>query len=255
MDIYNNDNIKEIGNSGYYVDKVGNVYSTHYKKGNAIKVLKPCLLPNGYYCVHLFKINRNAQYIHRLVAQAFIPNPQNKPEVNHKDLDKSNNRVDNLEWVTRKENENHLKENNPCKGKTGSNSGSLYQGKRLIGHFRSLQKAKEYCRTHYHCWLSSAQDINTCYKNNLYFIKDKSNISIKTLLQQRPQVIKHNHTKQALLNKKQKGLAGSIYKNNVFIKSFFSIRDANQYICGCFKCRTPNLYICREYEYRVKCND
>ena len=52
--------------------------------------------------------------VHRLVAEAFIPNPFNLPEVNHKDLDKYNNREDNLEWMTRQQNMEHAREHGVC---------------------------------------------------------------------------------------------------------------------------------------------
>jgi hypothetical protein len=66
----------------------------------------------GYMRVSLFYEGKNFNaLVHRLVAIAFIPNPENKPQVNHKDGDKSNNCVDNLEWVTNNENQAHRAEN------------------------------------------------------------------------------------------------------------------------------------------------
>ena len=78
----------------------------------------------GYSQVVLWNENKNKiQTIHRLVAQAFIPNPDNKPEVNHIDYNKTNNHVSNLEWATKKENEDHALQNG-LKVKGEQNGGS-----------------------------------------------------------------------------------------------------------------------------------
>lgn len=63
---------------------------------------------NGYQYVQLYKDNiMKNLHIHRLVAQAFIPNPENKPQINHIDGNKQNNNIDNLEWSTSNENNKH----------------------------------------------------------------------------------------------------------------------------------------------------
>ena len=64
--------------------------------------------PKGYLRVYLYKNGKRKHHkIHRLVAKAFIPNPNNKPQVNHIDGNKQNNSITNLEWVTDEENKLH----------------------------------------------------------------------------------------------------------------------------------------------------
>lgn len=72
------------------------------------RILAPIIDARGYERVCLFKADRERRYkVHRLIANTFLPNPEGKQQVNHKDGNKRNNCVDNLEWVTNEENLRH----------------------------------------------------------------------------------------------------------------------------------------------------
>ena len=112
--------VKSIKNySKYFIHKDGFVISkerkvrshnskTSYRKIDE-KVLKKSISTTGYYCVRLYDDLKKHKlfYLHRLIAEYFIENPENKPFVNHKDGNKLNNSIENLEWCTQKENVDH----------------------------------------------------------------------------------------------------------------------------------------------------
>ena len=93
-EIWKTSEVKDI-----YVSNLGNINSG-YKK-----YYEFCF--NGYKAIQVFN---KIYYVHRLVGKAFIPNPERKPCINHKDGNKLNNCVDNLEWVTYSENNKHAYE-------------------------------------------------------------------------------------------------------------------------------------------------
>ena len=104
----------------YLVSSWGNVYKVigdylsldaYSQLFHKIIEIKPQKSDKGYLRVRLIKDGKKKWHkVHRLVAQAFIENPDNKPQINHKDGNKKNNSVTNLEWVTDEENKAHQKE-------------------------------------------------------------------------------------------------------------------------------------------------
>ena len=133
---------KYIFNNNYIVYSDGTVYSVRRNK-----FLKPGLnKTTGYKNIELIG---KTFTIHRLVAEAFIPNPDNLPQVNHKNLDKSDNRIENLEWVTARQNTNHrYKSKYPgsCFNKRqGKYVSYIRVNKKLIflGYYNTPQEASE----------------------------------------------------------------------------------------------------------------
>lgn len=100
--------MKEIkGYEGLYaVDHQGNVWSVVHNSSRRKKKLKPYVNTGGYLRVNLYDINGKVTkcYVHRLVAKAYLPNPHNLPDVNHKSANKKDNSVENLEWCDAKYN-------------------------------------------------------------------------------------------------------------------------------------------------------
>jgi len=128
---------KIIKDTGYCIDKEGNVYG---KKGN---IMKPYTDKSRYLNIKLrYNEDKYSHQIHRLVAETFIPNPRNCLEVNHKDKTRNNNNVKNLEWCTSKENKVHAYSKGDCK----LEHVKVYQydlEENFIEEFKSIKSVKE----------------------------------------------------------------------------------------------------------------
>lgn len=120
--------IKDIqGFEDYTIDINGNVYSKKTKR-----YLKPQIDKNGYFRLGLSKNNKQKFFfLHRLVAQTFISNPNNYPIVNHMDGNKKNNNINNLEWCTYQQNINHAYRIGLSKGKSAIHIGERNPNRKL----------------------------------------------------------------------------------------------------------------------------
>ena len=129
----------------YQVSNMGRVKSLNYRRTGKEEILKGVDYGEGYLYVSLWKDGKVKQCrINRLVAQAFIENPQNLPEVNHKNEDKTDNRVENLEYCSSSYNVNYGTRNKKVaeklKGKKHSEEHNKKIGKKLSKPVFSVDK-------------------------------------------------------------------------------------------------------------------
>lgn len=132
--------MRQFKDTTYYVEEDGRVFS---KKSN--RYLKPFKMKNGYYVINLGKYNR--ELVHRLVAKVYLENPNQFKEVNHKDGNKENNHMSNLEWCTRQQNCQHAHDLGLNYAKKGSNNVNSLLTEDQVLEIRRLHKTKIYsCR-------------------------------------------------------------------------------------------------------------
>lgn len=125
----------------YDISSFGRVRSHADGKGcyvtRRVKILTPRITGNGYLNINLHnRQNKGHFYVHRLVAMAFIPNPDNLPEVNHKDENPFNNNVENLEWCTHRDNSIYGTAMERCRGRKPVGQFSL-DGK-MVAYYDSI---------------------------------------------------------------------------------------------------------------------
>lgn len=196
-EIINNDKKYEISNFGRFKDINSKIKN------------KMSICSNGYYEV---KINKKHFKIHLLVAKIFIPNIENKPFVNHKDGNKLNNNVLNLEWVTQSENTQHAYDIGLC-----SNTRKIIQydkeGINIINEFNSIMEA--------------SRKLNICNSSIYYCCKGITMVSgnyhfkYKENIDNPKREKKENHTCAKKVNMYD--------KNNNLIQSFISTLDTARY--------------------------
>lgn len=192
---------------GYEVTEKGTLINK--KTGNETK---GSVESGGYL---LFTIKGKNYRAHRVIAMHFIPNPENKPQVNHIDGNKKNNDVSNLEWVTESENTKHAHD---LKLKTAKSKKIFVykkETKELIGVFDGYKKASD--ATGIHIQTIAAQ----VRRNNIRYTKGELIFLEKELKCIQNKIKKHHKSKETFVFDKEGKL----------IKSFSSLKEATEEMC------------------------
>ena len=151
--------MKEYKNYLIYED--GRIYSKRYKK-----FLTPKKNWDGYHRIQIWENNKcHMVGWHRIIAETFIPNPDNKPFVNHKNGIKTDNRVENLEWVTQKENIKHAWQN----GLSKSQMNNYKTSKKIDCYDLFLNFIKTYSQT-----MEIERELGIKHSNVSYSCKNKT---------------------------------------------------------------------------------
>ena len=140
----------------YEVSNLGRIKSLRDKNGNREKILKTIKDKDGYLKINLWKEDKMKTFrVHRLVATAFISNPNNLPTVNHIDENKENNVADNLEWMNLSQQQRHgtCQQRRVEKLTNGVLSKQVYQytkDEKLVAIWKSVNECKRngFCKSH-----------------------------------------------------------------------------------------------------------
>lgn len=133
------ENLYEVSNFGRVRSKEAEVRQRYGTRTRRSRMKKIITNENGYCTVNLFKDNKiKIHKCHRLLMTAFVPNPEKKRVINHKDGDKQNNHISNLEWSTHKENSIHAVQNGLAASLKGEDCHNTFLTNRDIYEIRLL---------------------------------------------------------------------------------------------------------------------